>query len=209
MKPALAKDLALEVFRQPILARRLQKQQLPDGMLDVIKIAAGDSATLNPNADDPQLHNAAIFFLQQALLSNENDNFRLLGLNPNANLDEIREHRRWLLKWLHPDRNHNKWESTLFARVNAAATQLEAAHGMNAVLNISTLSKTPRHRKKTLRRFQISQRKVWPRLMRLLKLTIRIAIAAAALALCYVGYLRFDLNQASIGLANLAKGLGN
>jgi hypothetical protein len=67
----------------------------------------------------------AIFFLQQALLYPGADNYRVLGLSPGATLNDIKDHKRLLLKWLHPDRNSSSWEQLLFQRVATAATDLE------------------------------------------------------------------------------------
>ena len=50
---------------------------------------------------------------------------RLLGLHEQASYDDIRSNKRLLLKWLHPDRNHNSWETKLFHRVQAAVDRLE------------------------------------------------------------------------------------
>ena len=123
-------DVALVMFRRPALVRSLRKAPLPEGMIKVIRIAAGaevEAGFISPerarNAEEA--HEAAVFFLQQVLFLPHSDSYRLLGLKPGVGAEHVREHKRWLLKWLHPDRNHNKWESALFQRVAKAAEELE------------------------------------------------------------------------------------
>jgi hypothetical protein len=197
----LARDIAVDVFSQPLLARQIQRNPLPDGMLEVIQIAAG-----HIQSDKKHLtQEAAVFFLQQVLVSRDNDNFRQLGLNPGASLELVREHRRWLLKWLHPDRNHNKWESTLFARVNSAAARLE-----NPVAPVLTQRnygerKTRNHRPlKTLKVKRLVPR--WKIILHLVKRGIAIAMVGLFV---YFGITRLAMNQQSYILTDLTKDRGN
>jgi hypothetical protein len=48
---------------------------------------------------------AARFYLQQLLFRADADCYRILGLEPGASRATARTHMRWLLQWLHPDRN--------------------------------------------------------------------------------------------------------
>lgn len=123
-------DVALGMYRRPTLVRATQEAPLPEGMLTVIRIAAGaemEAGIISPdrarNAEEAR--EAAVFFLQLVLFRPQSTSYRLLGLAADANVEQVREHKRWLLKWLHPDRNHNKWESALFQRVAKAAEDLE------------------------------------------------------------------------------------
>ena len=125
-----ALDIAHDLFRRPLMARLVQAAPLPPGMLEVIKIAAGEAPAreglLLPDSQTAETtRQAAVFFLQQALFQEAGDDFRVLGLGRGATPEQIREHKRWLLKWLHPDRNPSKWESQLFLRVARAAETLE------------------------------------------------------------------------------------
>ncbi len=125
-------DIACDLYHRPLMAREVRGQTLPPGMLDVIKIAAGetpgrDGRLLSAALVPEQRQQAAAFFLQQALFQTRSDDWRLLGLSPGASREQIREHKRWLLKWLHPDRNPSKWESQLFLKVSTAAERLEKA----------------------------------------------------------------------------------
>jgi hypothetical protein len=117
---------ALEMFRNPVQARSHAKRQLPRDMLSVIKIAAGDEATVSQWAqscdETPDvIRQAAVFYLQQIISQSGSDNFRMLGLLPSASMEDIRLHKRWLLKWLHPDLNPSKWQAALFYRISAVA----------------------------------------------------------------------------------------
>ena len=46
---------------------------------------------------------AAVFFIEQILLSSDADSYRILGLDHSATAGELRSHMALLLKWLHPD----------------------------------------------------------------------------------------------------------
>ena len=121
-----ALQIALELFRSPLQVRSVQRLPLPKGVLQVIRIAAGDEldecvikATFGWK--EPDVRAAAVFFLQQILFEKGSNPFRLLGLSHDANLEDLKNHKRALLKWLHPDRNVNKWESVLLQRVIGAS----------------------------------------------------------------------------------------
>jgi hypothetical protein len=125
-----ALDIALDLMHRPLMARMVQSAPLPPGMIDVIKIAAGepppcDHARLGDGQGQDTIRQAAVLYLQQALFIGKGDDYRALGLTPGAAREQVREHKRWLLKWLHPDRNPSKWESQLFLRVVRAAEELE------------------------------------------------------------------------------------
>ena len=125
MQTRNALDIALQVYRQPALVRQVRSSSLPPRVLSVIKIAAGsDEDLLLPAAHVPEktqeIRDAAIFFLQNCLFQSGGDSYRVLGVEPGAPVDEIRLHKRWLLKWLHPDLNRNTWEAAYLQRVLAA-----------------------------------------------------------------------------------------
>lgn len=128
--PMLAIDLALEAARQPKQLMRKVATELPPDMIDVIKCAAGDETTLakcaeGRNITSHKVQDAARVFLQH-LITHANGNDRtILGLRPGHAREDVREHKRWMLKWLHPDRNPSKWETALFQRVKEASERLE------------------------------------------------------------------------------------
>ena len=130
MTQRLALDVALDMAQRPLLVRQAQKQPLPDDVLLLIRIAAHSEedtvwACRTRARSMDEVREAAVMFLQQVLFHPHADNFRMMGLGPAATLEQVHEHRRWLLKWLHPDRNHDKWESQLFKRVVQASGELQ------------------------------------------------------------------------------------
>ena len=125
MQTRNALDIALQVYRQPALVRQVRSNSLPPRVLSVIKIAAGSDEDLQlPAVHVPEktqeIRDAAIFFLQNCLFQSGGGSYRVLGVEPGASVDEIRLHKRWLLKWLHPDLNRNTWEAVYLQRVLAA-----------------------------------------------------------------------------------------
>lgn len=111
-----------------VLHKRLP---LGEGMLDLIKLACEDESTLAAaraalGEQDRVLVEAAKHYLRRLLQEPSSDPYRRLALRPGAPEKAVRDHKRWLLKWLHPDRNPSKWEAQLFAVVNSAAAEVES-----------------------------------------------------------------------------------
>lgn len=120
---------ALRLYRFPGIARRIRRQGLPADVLVVIRIAAGCATTRSDaleqtGVDEDTLVRAATLYLLVALFGDETDPERTLGLVPGSSLALATDHRNWLLKWLHPDRNHDQMLSGLTSRVIAAAAAL-------------------------------------------------------------------------------------
>jgi hypothetical protein len=139
---------ALKAYRQPSRLRLWRHRELPEDFLVLIKICAGDSETTatwaeQADLDKTELQSAAVFIVNHVISRAGNDNFRLLGLPQGANSEDIRIHKRWLLKWLHPDRNHSTWESALFRKVNEAAKRLESPQVVDLQKNIAELAAKP------------------------------------------------------------------
>lgn len=123
-------DAALNIYRRPNLVRTERRKALPDDILSLIRIASGGDVApefLTPERakSEAEVRDASVFYIQQVLLSPKSDEFRQLGLTDQATLQQISEHKRYMLKWLHPDRNPNRWESALFQRVVNAAAKSE------------------------------------------------------------------------------------
>lgn len=121
---------ALALYRQPVLAQDMKRKPLPEGIIDLLRIAAEGEETAERFADisgssAPELYQAAILFLQTIVFHQSASDLRLLALNNSNSSQKLRDHKRLVLKWLHPDRNPNSWESKLFLRVQAAAKRLE------------------------------------------------------------------------------------
>jgi hypothetical protein len=124
--------VAIESYKIPTRQKHVRRSQLPNNMLEVIKAAAGDSETISRWAmsykmRDDELQEAAKHYLLRLLLAPDTSGLRLLGLQEGALPDEVKSHKRWLLKWLHPDRNPNQWERSLFLKVNAVAIPTEGS----------------------------------------------------------------------------------
>jgi hypothetical protein len=122
---------ALLSYSQPLRHIERSRSNLPDGILLVIKCAAGDGATVERLAEElgtgaKTLQEAASIYLQRRLIGSKSTPFQQLGLAERASLEEIVLHKRWLLKWLHPDRNPNKWQSAMFNSVTMAANSATA-----------------------------------------------------------------------------------
>lgn len=130
MPRPVALHLALDLAHAPTLAGVVRREPLPERVLDVIKIAAGCSETTAEAAkltrEAPEaLRAAAVVYLQTALFAPYADNYRVLGVTRTASLEEIRRHLRWLMMWLHPDRQRDDWQLPLAERVLSAWEELK------------------------------------------------------------------------------------
>lgn len=125
-----ALDQALGLLRAPSRRGALRARPLPPGVAEVLSIAGGSgdsvaAAAARTGYGAPELMEAARFFVQQVLLAEDADAYRVLGVMPDADAAQIRDHHRLLMRWLHPDRGGDeRWESALATRVNTAWTQL-------------------------------------------------------------------------------------
>lgn len=129
--PYQALELALALLRAPALAVQVRERPLPPDVLTLIRIAAGDDATLAEAAaasgETPQrLVEAAVLFLQQALFAAGADSYRLLGVPATASQERLKLHHRWLVRWLHPDRQTDDWQAAYMNRVNRAWQDLRS-----------------------------------------------------------------------------------
>jgi len=127
-----ALEQALALQRAPFLRQTLRTRPLPDDIGGLIQIASGSPALLAEAArssgeTEPHVLEAVRFMLQEALFFPDADAYRVLGVEPDAPASRIREHYRWLQRWLHPDRRDGEWETIFATRVNAAWGQLRTA----------------------------------------------------------------------------------
>ncbi|WGR90808.1 J domain-containing protein (plasmid) [Bradyrhizobium sp. ISRA443] len=125
-----ALHLALELARSPALARAIRDRPLPSGVLTLIRIAAGShkplsDATRLTGEDAEAVKAAAELFLQQNLLQANGNHYRTLGVSATASRETLAEHVRWLMKWLHPDRDRAAWDSAFSQRVLDAWHELK------------------------------------------------------------------------------------
>jgi hypothetical protein len=103
-------DLALDLARMPALAQSAARPPLPSNVLELMRIAAAAPAACEDAASatgEPVavVIEAARFYLQQLLFCADADAYRVLGIGPGDSRETARTHLRWLLQWLHPDRN--------------------------------------------------------------------------------------------------------
>ena len=120
-----ALEQALAYYRAPALLAKAAQRPLPDDVIELLRLAAGDAAQAAQSAEasgeSPQrVAEAAVFFVQQVMFAADADAHRVLGVNPGAPVERMREHYRWLVRWLHPDRNADEWDSVYTDRVNRA-----------------------------------------------------------------------------------------
>jgi hypothetical protein len=140
-EPSVSLDairVAVLLYRQPLLARKMIKSPLPLGMGEVLRIAAEGigRAALNCSqvgATAEELAQACVVYLQTVVCHPEASDTRLLALSEPVTAEELRDHKRLYFKWLHPDRNHNAWESRLFLRLKAATLRLEKSFNQDIV----------------------------------------------------------------------------
>jgi hypothetical protein len=137
MEQGHAIDFALDLARLPALARTSVAPPLPPKILELIRIAAAcpeacEAAVAWTGKPTPVLIEAARFYLQQVLFRPEADCYRILGIERGASRETARNHMRWLLEWLHPDRNGNSWDAVYAERVLKAWREVSFSHGTAA-----------------------------------------------------------------------------
>jgi hypothetical protein len=123
---------ALAFLRAPRSRRPGADQRLPEGVLQLIRIAAGEdeaseAAQAATHESPATLREAAIFYIQQVFFAPGSNSYRVLGVDPDASDERLREHYRWLARWLHPDRNPDEWEAVFAERVNNAWQDLRTS----------------------------------------------------------------------------------
>lgn len=126
-----ALEQALALRAAPAHAPMLRGRPLPAAVLTLLELAAGRRETVDACArrtsESPSvLAEAAILFIQQVMFDEAADHYRVLGVSADAPVETIHEHHRWLMRWLHPDRGGERWETAFSDRVNAAWNVLRA-----------------------------------------------------------------------------------
>ncbi|PZQ18718.1 MAG: hypothetical protein DI564_05380 [Rhodanobacter denitrificans] len=104
MKPAGdALAVALALLRAPGLRATVRARPLPDGLGDLLAVAASADGAAH-STEARELRAAARFFVEQILFADDSDAYRILGVPRDAEPALIRRHYRLLASWLHPDR---------------------------------------------------------------------------------------------------------
>jgi hypothetical protein len=154
-------ELALDLARMPALARTSVVQPLPPNIIELMRIAAASPeachvAAAKTGEPTAVLIEAARFYLQQVLFRADADCYRILGIEPTASRATARDHMRWLMEWLHPDRNDNSWDGVYAERVLKAWREVSASNGSIAKPSVSLTPvsslKKKRRRSQTIRR---------------------------------------------------------
>jgi hypothetical protein len=125
-----ALQLALDLHHVPWRVRLIREQPLPDGMVSLLNVAAGDAASEEAAAaalGRPRegIHEAATFFIEQILLAPGADSYRVLGAGPAATTSDLRRNMALLMRWLHPDVAPEGERAVFAARIAAAWNTLK------------------------------------------------------------------------------------
>ena len=126
-----ALEVALALMRTPSMRVALRSRPLPDGVGEVVELAAGAServaeAAVRSGESPEDVLEAARFYVREVLLFAGADAYRVLGVAADADDAQVKLHHRHLQQWLHPDRNEQGWESAFAARVNMAWAELRS-----------------------------------------------------------------------------------
>jgi hypothetical protein len=145
-------ELALDLARMPALARPPVVAAVPPNIIELMRIAAASpeacqAAAAKTGEPTPVVIEAARFYLQQVLFRPEADCYRILGIEPAASRTTARSHMRWLLQWLHPDRNNNSWDAVYAERVLKAWREVSTSDG-SAAKPSDSRARASSHKKK-------------------------------------------------------------
>jgi hypothetical protein len=130
MDGGAALRLALDLLREPWGVRLVRERALPEGVLLLLNVAAGDEASEAAAADASgrpreAVKQAASFFIEQILLAPDSDCYRVLGARPDATSPELRRNMALLMRWLHPDIAREGDQSVFAARIAEAWSKLK------------------------------------------------------------------------------------
>jgi hypothetical protein len=130
MGHASALKVAIDLMHFPSLVRSVRSSPLPDDVLTLVRIAAGDEEATREAAESEGrasnvVREAATFFIEQVLLHPGADSYRVLGAGPEAPYGELRRNMALLLKWLHPDSDRQDQRAVFATRVTRAWNDLK------------------------------------------------------------------------------------
>ena len=99
---------ALGMLSCPPIARRASRSPLPKGVTFLLEVAAGEEEALCEagaltGRPEATLKKAAGFFIEQVLLSQSSDHYRVLGGSRETSDANLRRHMALIMRWLHPD----------------------------------------------------------------------------------------------------------
>lgn len=122
---ARALTQALALLKTPTGLSAARAARFPEGITVLLRLVAVDVATIEHTVaqtgeTEAVLRDAAEFYVLQVCFTPGIDSYRVLGANRDDSSTRIREHYRLLVRWLHPDRNSDAWQTVFLDRVNRA-----------------------------------------------------------------------------------------
>lgn len=122
--------LAVDLLQLPSRVRHIREGALPDGMEQLLRVAVGEEAALQAAGEltsrpTEALRKAAGFFIEQILLADGSDSYRVLGSTASASTDDLRRHMALLVRYLHPDVAGSEEKSVFVNRVTFAWNDLK------------------------------------------------------------------------------------
>jgi hypothetical protein len=140
MLDRMALKIAIDLMHVPSQVRLFRSEPLPDGVLMLLRIAAGDEEAEKMAVDltgrsRDIVRQATRFFIEQILFAPEADSYRALGANPQASPSELRRNVALLLRSLHPDVDHRGERSIFVGRVTTAWNNLKTPERRTAYDN--------------------------------------------------------------------------
>jgi hypothetical protein len=132
MAEQAALKVALDLLHFPWRVRLVRREPLPDGVILLLRLAAGDGqaereAAAMTNRSVETVRDAAIFFIEQILLYPEANSYRVLGASSVATAGELKRNMALLMASLHPDVGPKGGRSVFAARVSAAWNDLKTS----------------------------------------------------------------------------------
>ena len=130
MPDRMALKVAVDLVHVPSQVRRLRSEPLPDDVLMLLRIAAGEeeserAAVELTGRSLEVIRRAAMFFIEQILFATDADSYRVLGADPQVSSAELRRNVALLLRWLHPDLDPSGERSVFIGKVTAAWNNLK------------------------------------------------------------------------------------
>lgn len=127
-----ALEWALALLRAPGERHALRQKPLPPGMERLLGVAAGAmpdalaETARDSGETEARVREAAQFYAREVLLHAQADAYRVLGVEADADAEQIKAHYRLLQHWLHPDRMRDEDDAIFAARVNIAWNRLRS-----------------------------------------------------------------------------------
>lgn len=170
MGEATALKLAIDLLHVPSRVRPMRSAAVPRDVLTLLEIAAGDAdatrrASEASGRTQEVVRNAAAFFIEQILLAPGADSYRVLGGNALTSNSDLRRNMALLLRWLHPDMEHNGTadRSVFASRITLAWENLKTAERRAAydALQQGGAKGPPGGRSKSGTRRRTASKQVW------------------------------------------------